>query len=117
MKPIEQNIIDFADDFFFRLSDNEVQEKMLEFRNRQSELHNLILTSYIDLSGSVPIIFLCRLTLVIDYCFSSYHVKLDTIKRETVSNYLDWKIKTLTEVHSITNLDNLNFSDYVNALG
>ena len=118
MKPIEQDVIDFADDFFFHLSINQVKEKIEEFSKRQNFLNQYLLMTYNDLSGIIPREIMLRMVLVVDYCFSTYPVKINTISIQSMMDHMKWQNERLRIAEIETkHIPEISTVDYIKVIG
>ncbi len=117
MKPITRDIITAADDFFFTLSDELLEEKVEEFYTRQYELCQYLFKNLDKLSCGDQVDLMARLALVIDYCFNSYHIKLDAIELATIKNFLEWRSEKFEELTKSSQEATLTFVEFVNSFG
>jgi hypothetical protein len=118
MKPIEQDIIDFADDFFFHLSHNQVNERMAEFSKKQEFLCRYLSRTSMDMSGDEPRDILLRLLLVFDHCYNSYHVKINLLSLNSLKEYMDWQSERLDFAENKTKgILEVNIVEYINIIG
>ncbi|MEI6817303.1 MAG: hypothetical protein WCL14_11885 [Bacteroidota bacterium] len=84
MKLIDQETIDFAEDFFFKLSDAQVKERVEEFKTRQGGIHLYVSGVFDNLRGHEQRIILWQMTLMIDHCFNIFYGKLLMIRKEAI---------------------------------
>jgi|ERR1035437_2475411 hypothetical protein len=89
MEPIAEDIVERAEDFFFKLDEHQVIEQMTEFQKRQPWIVFYIATiNELEKSKEGNILF-SRFALMIDYCYRSYPIILSVIEKETVSDCLN----------------------------
>ncbi len=88
MEPIAQETIDYADDFFFHLSEKQVKEKLDGWKVSQPSLHMYILFIVKRMSGRGQWLFFCKLLFVMDYCFSSEYAALKLITYENLKRFM-----------------------------
>jgi hypothetical protein len=117
MKPIEQDIIVFADNYFFGLSNNQLEDKMEEFSMRQGDLNQYLMNNLERLCCGEQVDLMARIVLVIEYCFNSYHVKMDMIENTTIISYVEWRGEMMKEIYESSNIDSTNFVDFVTSFG
>ncbi len=85
MEPIDKEIIEFADDFFFRLSELQLKERIEDFKERQISLYTIMhLPINLMKTGHQKDIF-WRMMLLMDHCFNSYPVRLSRLSKEKVN--------------------------------
>ncbi|MEI6817867.1 MAG: hypothetical protein WCL14_14770 [Bacteroidota bacterium] len=88
MEPIAQETIDYADDFFFHMSEKQVKEKLDGFKVIQPSLHMYILFIVKRMSGRQQWLFFCKLMFILDYCFCSEYAALKLITFENLKRHM-----------------------------
>jgi hypothetical protein len=87
MKTIDQETIDFAYDFFFKLSDVQLKEKVAEFKVRQREIHQMIEGIGKQFPRKDNVNLLWRFNLMMDYCFNTCCGNLPSINNKAILDY------------------------------
>ena len=85
MEPIAEDIVERAEDFFFKLDDKQVLEQMKEFQKRQPWIINYLGTVAQIVISEKIILIVSRFALMTDYCYRSYPVNLPVIERKAIN--------------------------------
>jgi hypothetical protein len=119
MKPIEQEIIDFADDFFFHLSPNQLKERWNEFGKKQKDTHHFITTLKGTLEDQSQGDNYYRLFLILDYCYSKANLKLRVIKQDEIFKQLDWQDEKVSQAinSSLKGKSEVSLTELTKAIG
>jgi len=119
MKPIEQEIIDFADDFFFHLSHNQLKERWDEFGKRQKDLHYFITTLKGSLEDQSQGDNYYRLFLILDHCYLKANLNLRFIKQDVIYKQLDWQDEMVSKAvnSSLKGKVEVSLTELTNAIG
>jgi hypothetical protein len=84
MEPINIETVLYAQDFFFHLSDKQVEEKLSEFKPRQPFIYSMMNYTAQQMKGREQRLIFWRIMLAMDYCFNIYPIKLTKITKEMV---------------------------------
>ena len=88
MEPIPEDIVERAEDFFFKLDDKQVVDFFEEYKKKQPWVHRFILVSFNFIKLNKYHILLSRFLLLIDFCYQSYPLIFPIIERSKVGEYM-----------------------------
>ena len=97
MKTIDQETIDFAEDFFFKFTDAQLMERSEEFGKRQPAIALYYTAIKQELENEFQWAILWKFGLMVDYCFNSFYGTIPLIHKQKVSDKLGWIIKDIKE--------------------
>ncbi len=118
MIPIAQETIDFADDFFFRLSQKQVREKLSDYHKRQPDLAIFMLVCIDLLSGKKQADILFRMILILDYCFTYSYPKLRPVTDKVLIAHLQWQeVANENAFKKLGSVYDEDFLDLIAAIG
>jgi|ERR1035437_576869 hypothetical protein len=87
IEPIDRETIDFADDFFFKLSDKQVYDKIIELQKKQQYIYIMLNTFLKDFRGTKQQYVLFRIALAIDYCYNKFYNEIPFITQKKVVDF------------------------------
>jgi hypothetical protein len=85
MEPIAEDIVEHAEDFFFKLDDKQVIEQISDLQKRQPWIVHYINSSNQVIKSEKMNFVVFRFTLMTDYCYRSYPVNLPIIERKAIN--------------------------------
>ena len=97
IKTIDEETIEFAYDFYFKLDEKQVEEMMTEFEKRQPLILLLFSGIFNRLQNKYQIDVLLRFGLMVDYCFKNFYGTIPFITKQQVKERLDWTIKDIED--------------------
>ncbi len=123
IEPIDEEVVTFADDFYFKLTDTQVKAKMDALRKRQEFVYRGILHFGANVRPECRE-FIYRIGLMIDYCYNKFYFPIPII---THKRFIDLaklmkeegleQIKAGNEIHDTNQeLDALNQEHLVDAI-
>jgi hypothetical protein len=115
MKPIDQDTIDFAEDFFFKLSEAQLREMITEFKKKQWELCKLLTSFESEFESQKNKSIVWRFGLITDYCFNSFYGRLPVISLQTIQDYFDREIKA--SQNKPNQNDKIDYDSQMDAIG
>ncbi|MEI6817306.1 MAG: hypothetical protein WCL14_11900 [Bacteroidota bacterium] len=91
MKSIDQETIDFAEDFFFKLSDMQLKERMEDLKRSQKMVHLQLMDTGKKLHYGDARELFWKYCLMVDYCFKNTYGELQMISSEAISKFFAWR--------------------------
>ena len=97
MKTINQDTIEFAEDFFFKLSDTQLKERKDEFRERQPMVDFYFRGVKLEFENEFQDEVLWKFALMVDYCFKNSFGPIPMISKQKISDRLAWIVKDIND--------------------
>jgi hypothetical protein len=89
MEPIPEDIVERAEDFFFKLDNKQVAEKMHDYQISQRWICNYIGHVFVDIKNKDWQILILKHVLMIDYCYRSYPINLPVFGKAGYKIYMN----------------------------
>ena len=110
MKTIDQDTIDFAYDFFFKLSDAQLKERIADFQKRQNFVHFMHQEVLKKIHSGTDRTIFWSYCMMVDYCYNNTFGELKKISGESILEFYDWRDKT--QFDYVIDGDHIDFGKY-----
>ena len=91
MKTIDQDTIDFAEDFFFKLSPNQLSDKLDDLIARQGDIALLLSSVKQVMKTDLQLEISWTFGFMVDYCFKSTYGEIEWIQKQKILDRLEWE--------------------------
>jgi hypothetical protein len=89
IKPIDEEVVTFADDFFFKLSDAQVLSKLEDLKKRQLYIYNIV-NHFGSTVNPTCRDYILRTGLMVDYCYNKFYFPIPLISQQKVMDYVNF---------------------------
>ena len=87
IEPIDRETVDFANDFFFKLSEQQVYDKIIELQKKQHYIYVITDTFIKQLRGQKQQYILFRIALAVDYCYNKFYNEIPFVTQKQVVDF------------------------------
>jgi len=97
IKTIDEDTIEFAYDFYFKLDESQVEEMMTELAKKQPMIVLFFTGTSKDLKNPYQLYVLFRFALMVDYCFKNCYGIIPAITKQQVKDKINAVIKDIKD--------------------